>query len=627
MLDAFGKGASADIQAGKAELYARMTWDPSTNTSWAKDPQARGACGGVAAAAVRVGGRLWRCVAAAAVARACAGGGGARGVRRAAARPGRSSQRCRAPRRPRRPPRLRLFCSVPAASPRGPLPEQTVTPMISPPLSPKLYWPLDEGNGYVSGGGGGGGGPSPAAPRTSSRLGGSTSSLVSIVSGQGLLPGASGCFTNLEGPEDSHGSGISGPSPSASPAAAGAAAPAEGGPAVPGRPSISPMPPHPLDLLRKLHELIKARPSVSIEQFLNVLVDQLRQKCLEEARSSAARQLGAPPGLGGRPVPDIYDAAKYDAIHNAHLGLELEPVYQVAKQLADAVIPNEYGVVPTAKLRIGSMICSQLLGKLLADLASMREESLQTGVSKLSVDEEPAAPAGDGDAPVGAEPSGDEVVAGGEPEDEGEDRPLHRLCPSYATDINSPFRHVRTRIYFTSESHMHSLVNVLRFCHLDADPSNAIIGEAGQRVLRETTELDYMTHLVLRMFENKSLPLHDPGRFRVELLFSPGAAYEPFECAAAAAAHDTHDHVLPVAPRTPIHSGDAGAVGVPWAQLEGMLMPFAKAFKRPAGENPYPALPAGLGGAGAGGGNGARVGVNTALNSQTSEPDYYLAVT
>lgn len=41
-----------------------------------------------------------------------------------------------------------------------------------------------------------------------------------------------------------------------------------------------------------------------------------------------------------------------------------------------------------------------------------------------------------------------------------------RLCPTYASDINSPLRHVRTRIYFTSESHIHSLVNVLRFCHL-----------------------------------------------------------------------------------------------------------------------------------------------------------------
>lgn len=29
-------------------------------------------------------------------------------------------------------------------------------------------------------------------------------------------------------------------------------------------------------------------------------------------------------------VPDIYDSAKYDAIHNAHLGLQLEELYDVS---------------------------------------------------------------------------------------------------------------------------------------------------------------------------------------------------------------------------------------------------------------------------------------------------------
>lgn len=29
MLDAFGKGASEDIQAAKTELYKQMTWDPA----------------------------------------------------------------------------------------------------------------------------------------------------------------------------------------------------------------------------------------------------------------------------------------------------------------------------------------------------------------------------------------------------------------------------------------------------------------------------------------------------------------------------------------------------------------------------------------------------------------------
>ena len=54
---------------------------------------------------------------------------------------------------------------------------------------------------------------------------------------------------------------------------------------------------------------------------------------------------------------------------------------QTAKVLAEAVIPNEYGIDPAQKLRIGSKICSALLGKLLADLANMRDESLATAVS------------------------------------------------------------------------------------------------------------------------------------------------------------------------------------------------------------------------------------------------------
>ena len=53
---------------------------------------------------------------------------------------------------------------------------------------------------------------------------------------------------------------------------------------------------------------------------------------------------------------------------------------QTAKILAEAVIPNEYGIDPAQKLRIGSKICNALLGKLLADLANMRDESLATAV-------------------------------------------------------------------------------------------------------------------------------------------------------------------------------------------------------------------------------------------------------
>lgn len=91
-------------------------------------------------------------------------------------------------------------------------------------------------------------------------------------------------------------------------------------------------------------------------------------------------------------VPDIYDAAKYDAIHNATImGPKIKDVYlvsggawvldwtllfsllsavpsgpllthapQTAKVLADAAIPNEYGIEPEGRLRISTAICSQV---------------------------------------------------------------------------------------------------------------------------------------------------------------------------------------------------------------------------------------------------------------------------
>ena len=42
---------------------------------------------------------------------------------------------------------------------------------------------------------------------------------------------------------------------------------------------------------------------------------------------------------------------------------------------------------------------------------------------------------------------------------------MHQLDHRLADDVRSPLRHVRTRLYFTSESHIHSAFNVLRWGH------------------------------------------------------------------------------------------------------------------------------------------------------------------
>lgn len=70
---------------------------------------------------------------------------------------------------------------------------------------------------------------------------------------------------------------------------------------------------------------------------------------------------------------------------------------------------------------------------------------------------------------------------------------------------------------------------MLRFCHVGGAPYGPLLSDAALRMLDGTRELDYLTHMVLRMYENVDVPLSDPRRFRVDLTFSPGSALSPVE--------------------------------------------------------------------------------------------------
>ncbi|CAH2086189.1 unnamed protein product [Euphydryas editha] len=178
-------------------------------------------------------------------------------------------------------------------------------------------------------------------------------------------------------------------------------------------------------------------------------------------------------------IPDIYDCIKYDLQHNQHTLQfdQAEELYIYAKYLADIVIPQEYGLTMQEKLTIGQGICTPLLKKIRADLQRNIEES------------------------------GEENV--------------NRLNPRYSHGVSSPGRHVRTRLYFTSESHVHSLLTVLRFGGL-LDVLNDEQWRRAMEYVSMVSELNYMSQIVVMLYEDPTKDPYSEERFHVELHFSPG---------------------------------------------------------------------------------------------------------
>ncbi|VFQ73571.1 unnamed protein product [Cuscuta campestris] len=318
-------------------------------------------------------------------------------------------------------------------------------------------------------------------------------------------------------------------------------------------------------------------------------------------------------------IPDVYDSCKYDLLHNSHLNLEgLDVLFRVAQLLADGVIPNEYGINPKQKLKVGSKIARRLLGKILIDLRNTREEA--TSVAELRNNQEQqstTSKAGEEETEHHLKPHVRSKEESEYPlkshlrteeqprtprrnsftseksmdQDEDDDKETkYRLDPKYA-NVRTPERHVRTRLYFTSESHIHSLMNVLRYCNLDESlqgEESLVCDNALERLFR-TKELDYMSYIVLRMFENTEVNLEDPKRFRIEMTFSRGADLSPLEKQDTEATSWRQEHTLPI--MGPERLQEIGSC-LTLEKVEKMIRPFAM----PAEDFPPPSTPQGFSG-------------------------------
>ncbi|XP_046549302.1 inositol hexakisphosphate and diphosphoinositol-pentakisphosphate kinase 2-like isoform X16 [Haliotis rubra] len=182
-------------------------------------------------------------------------------------------------------------------------------------------------------------------------------------------------------------------------------------------------------------------------------------------------------------IPDIYDCIKYDLQHNQKtLQFErAEELFMCSKALADIIIPQEYGITVEEKLHIAQNYCTPLMRKIRSDLLQCLHSS-----------------------------------------DSTMDDNATRLDSRYSKGVASPERFVRTRLYFTSESHIHSLLTMLRYGGL-CDPKKDEQWKRAMDFLSATAELNYMTQIVLMMFEDPSKDPNSDERFHMELHFSPGA--------------------------------------------------------------------------------------------------------
>ncbi|TRY90408.1 hypothetical protein DNTS_025321, partial [Danionella cerebrum] len=175
-------------------------------------------------------------------------------------------------------------------------------------------------------------------------------------------------------------------------------------------------------------------------------------------------------------IPDIYDCIKYDVQHNSSLKLDnTMEIYRLSKALADIVIPQEYGIAQAEKLDIAKGYCTPLIRKIRSDLQRTQDDDT-----------------------------------------------VNKLHPVYSSGVMSPERHVRTRLYFTSESHVHSLLSILRYGAL-CDEAKDDQWRRAMDYLKIVSELNYMTQIVIMLYEDPNKDPSSEERFHVELHFSPGA--------------------------------------------------------------------------------------------------------
>ena len=182
-------------------------------------------------------------------------------------------------------------------------------------------------------------------------------------------------------------------------------------------------------------------------------------------------------------IPSIYDNIKYDIIHNKSIvNKDGYKLFNIVNKLACFLMPLEYGINIEEKFNIGIKLIKPLLLKIKYDLLWMNYLK--------------------------------------EKENENEDDDLEE---NKYNDFNPDDSNVKTRFYFTSQSHLYALFNTILYGY------NSFLVDDGENLnpIWKIFDLDYCSHIVFRLFENSKVNENDEKRYRIEIIISPGANKDP----------------------------------------------------------------------------------------------------
>ena len=180
-------------------------------------------------------------------------------------------------------------------------------------------------------------------------------------------------------------------------------------------------------------------------------------------------------------IPEIYDNIKYDVLHNKSLiNKDGYKLMNIMNKLASFYMPLEYGISIEEKFNIGIKLIKPLLKKIRNDLLWINPNSSNKNEGCL-------------------------------------------LETKFSYDINNVNKNsdklVKTRFYFTSQSHLYSLLNTILY----GFNSFLVDDKNKENQIWKIFDLDYCSHIIFLLFENLNVEKNDSKRYRIEIIVSPGA--------------------------------------------------------------------------------------------------------